>query len=134
MAKKPLLLVVAGAIFDNNNRVLLAKRPIGSMMAGLWEFPGGKIEPEETPEQALKRELFEELNIIVEEKDLKPLSFTSYEYDKFHLLMPLFSCKTWEGTPIPKEKQELLFVAVKDINKFDMPPADLVLLKAFKNL
>ncbi len=100
---KSLVLVVAIALFDDRGRVLLAQRPEGKSMAGLWEFPGGKIEPGETPEAALVREIAEELAIQISEKDLNPINFASYTYDSFHLLMPLYACNKWQGKLRPKK-------------------------------
>lgn len=122
-----LVLVVAAALFDSENRVLLARRPEGKSMAGLWEFPGGKIEVGETPEIALARELFEELTIKVDPKDLKPIKFTSFSYPKFHLLMPLFACRKWDGTPIGAEEQLLDWVRLEDLHSYEAPAADVPL-------
>ena len=121
---KPVILVSACALIDPDNRVLLAKRPEGKSMAGLWEFPGGKVEEGETPEAALIRELFEELGVETKETCLAPLTFASHSYEKFHLLMPLFICRRFWGVPQPKENQELKWVKTKDLRHFDMPPAD----------
>ena len=133
MAQKPLLLVVAGAIFDSSNKVLLAKRPKGATMEGFWEFPGGKIEPLETPEEALKREIFEETDLMLDISNLKPLSFTSYEYERFHLLMPLFACCQWSGTLKAKENQEFIFTKTDKLHNFKMPPADYPLIAPIIN-
>jgi len=122
--QKPLLLVSACALLDADNRVLLAQRPEGKSMAGLWEFPGGKIETGETPEEALIRELEEELGVKTWESCLAPLSFASYAYEKFHLLMPLFVCRKWEGTPSPRENQQLKWVRGNKLRAYPMPPAD----------
>lgn len=121
---KPTILVSACALLDVDNRVLLAQRPQGKSMAGLWEFPGGKIEKGETPEQALVRELYEELDVITWESCLAPLTFASYAYETFHLLMPLFICRKWEGMPKPNEGQALKWVKKHDLRKYPMPPAD----------
>ena len=121
---KPLLLVSACALLDVDNRVLLAQRPENKSMAGLWEFPGGKIEPGETPEEALIRELKEELSVTTWESCLAPLSFASYSYETFHLLMPLFVCRKWEGTPIGQENQQLKWVRGNALRNYPMPPAD----------
>jgi len=119
--------VVAAALFDADGRVLLAQRPEGKAMAGLWEFPGGKIEPGETPERALTRELAEELSITVSESDLIPFTFASHTYEKFHLFMPLFSIQKWRGTPLPNEGQKLAWVAPDDLHSYPAPAADIPL-------
>tara|TARA_Y100000588_G_scaffold156676_1_gene170665 strand:+ start:1086 stop:1505 length:420 start_codon:yes stop_codon:yes gene_type:complete len=124
LLKMPLVIVVAGALIDADGRVLITKRPNGKEMAGLWEFPGGKIEEGETPEQALIRELKEELNIETKGSCLAPLSFASHQYEKFHLLMPLFICRRWWGNILALESQEVLWVRPKKLRDFDMPPAD----------
>ena len=117
-------LVVACALVDADNRVLIAKRPLGRHMAGLWEFPGGKIEPGERPEDALIRELAEELGIDVTESCLAPLTFASHAYDDFHLLMPLYVCRQWDGEVEAREGQELAWVRSNRLSEYDMPPAD----------
>lgn len=124
-----LVLVVAAALFDENGKVLLAKRPDGKAMAGLWEFPGGKLEPGETPETALVRELKEELSLETSEKDLIPIQFASFGYEGFHLLMPLYACRVWTGRPTPIEGQELAWVNVGDLHKYDAPQADIPLFE-----
>lgn len=124
LLKMPLVIVVAGALIDADGRVLITKRPNGKEMADLWEFPGGKIEEGETPEQALIRELKEELNIETKGSCLAPLSFASHQYEKFHLLMPLFICRRWWGNILALESQEVLWVWPKKLRDFDMPPAD----------
>lgn len=124
-----LLLVAAVALIDADNRVLLSKRPEGKELAGLWEFPGGKVELGETPEAALKRELFEELDIIIEERDLVPINFSSYNYQKFHLLMPLWGLRHWKNVPISKEGQEIAWVHADRLQDFDVPPADEFLIE-----
>ena len=121
---KRITLVVACALVDEDNRVLIAKRPKGRHMAGLWEFPGGKVEADERPEEALIRELSEELGIDVTESCLAPLSFASHAYDGFHLLMPLFVCRQWDGEVEAREGQELAWVRPNRLNGYDMPPAD----------
>ena len=124
IASKPLLLVAACALIDADNRVLLAKRPEGKTLAGLWEFPGGKVEPEETPEETIIRELGEELGIETKIACLAPITFASHTYDDFHLLMPLFVCRRYWGTPRPNEGQELKWVRPRDMRTYPMPPAD----------
>ncbi|WP_068083949.1 8-oxo-dGTP diphosphatase MutT [Polycladidibacter stylochi] len=118
------VIVVACALLDADNRVLLAQRPEGKSMAGLWEFPGGKLESGEIPEEALIRELHEELGIVVKKECLAPLTFASYGYKDFHLLMPLFVCRRWSGTPMGKENQALKWVRPVRLRDYDMPPAD----------
>jgi 8-oxo-dGTP diphosphatase len=119
-----LLTVAACALVDTDGRVLLARRPAGKPMAGLWEFPGGKVEAGERPEQTLIRELKEELGILVNEACLAPLTFASHSYPDFHLLMPLFVCRRWEGTPMALEGQQLAWVRVNRLRDYPMPPAD----------
>ncbi len=118
------VLVSAVALVDIDGRVLLAQRPEGKSMAGLWEFPGGKVESGETPEAALIRELREELGIDTSASCLAPLAFASHSYDDFHLLMPLFACRRWEGSVIPLEGQRLAWVRAGDLKSYPMPPAD----------
>ena len=130
----PLLLVAAAALLDSQNRVLLAQRPRGKSMAGLWEFPGGKLHENETPEHALSRELHEELGLIINPQNFTPLTFTSHAYPDFHLLMPLFACRTWQGTPEPRENQRLLWATKDDLTTLPMPPADIPLIPAVRNL
>ena len=127
------LLVSAVALIDRDGRILLAQRPEGKSMAGLWEFPGGKVESGETPETALIRELEEELGINTWESCLAPLTFASHTYDDFHLLMPLFACRKWEGTPHPKEGQTLTWVNVRDLRNYPMPPADIPLIPVLRD-
>ncbi len=119
-----ILLVAACAIVDIDGRILLAQRPEGKSMAGLWEFPGGKVEPGETPEAALIRELKEELNIDTHESCLAPLTFASHRYEDFHLLMPLYVCRKWNGEIRPEESQEITWVRPVRLADYDMPPAD----------
>ena len=123
-AAKPLLLVAACALIDTDTRVLLARRPEGKKMAGLWEFPGGKLHPGETPEAALIRELREELGIDVTEACLAPFAFASHAYDRFHLLMPLYLCRRWQGFVQPLENQTLAWVRPNKLTDYEMPPAD----------
>ncbi|AIQ93381.1 MULTISPECIES: (deoxy)nucleoside triphosphate pyrophosphohydrolase [Methylobacterium] len=123
-----LLLVVAVALVDVDGRVLVSERPAGKQLAGLWEFPGGKVEPGERPEQTLIRELAEELGIRVEEPCLAPLTFASHAYSDFHLLMPLYVCRRWTGTPRPMEGQALKWVRPKALRDLAMPPADAPLI------
>lgn len=123
-AEKPLLLVAACALIDSDTRVLLARRPEGKKMAGLWEFPGGKLLPGETPEAALIRELHEELGIEVAGSCLAPFAFASHAYPTFHLLMPLYLCRRWRGTPQPREGQTLAWVRPEKLAEYPMPPAD----------
>jgi 8-oxo-dGTP diphosphatase len=118
------VLVAACALIDPDGRVLLAQRPAEKPMAGLWEFPGGKIEPGERPEQTLIRELKEELGIVVREPCLAPLTFASHVYPDFHLLMPLYVCRRWEGIVSPQEGQELAWVRPNRLRDYPMPPAD----------
>jgi 8-oxo-dGTP diphosphatase len=129
-----LILVAAAALVDVDNRVLLARRPEGKAMAGLWEFPGGKVEVAETPEAALRRELAEELSIDVCEKCLAPFTFASHAYDTFHLLMPLYLCRQWEGEIIPREGQAVAWVRPTRLNDYPMPPADLPLIPWLRDL
>jgi 8-oxo-dGTP diphosphatase len=127
------VLVSAVALIDADGRVLLAQRPEGKSMAGLWEFPGGKVEPGETPEAALIRELQEELGINTWASCLAPLSFASHSYPEFHLLMPLFACRRWEGTPQPREGQALKWAAARDLRNYPMPPADIPLIAVLRD-
>lgn len=127
------VLVSAVALIDRDGRVLLAQRPEGKSMAGLWEFPGGKVEPGETPEQALIRELHEELGIDTWQSCLAPLTFASHTYDDFHLLMPLFACRKWNGTPTANEGQALKWVRVPDMKTYPMPPADIPLIPVLRD-
>lgn len=126
-----LLLVAAAALFDTQGRVLITQRPGHKTLGGLWEFPGGKVEPGEAPEAALVRELKEELDLIVEPDALDPFAFASHAYPDFHLLMPLYTASRWSGTPTlhPDAAQALAWVRPRDLNAYDMPPADVVLIK-----
>ena len=127
------VLVSAVALIDRDGRVLLAQRPEGKAMAGLWEFPGGKVEPGETPEAALIRELHEELGIDTWKSCLAPLTFASHSYEDFHLLMPLFACRKWEGTPEPREGQRLAWARVNELRSYPMPPADIPLIPILRD-
>ena len=126
---KPLVIVVAAALINQDRKVLFAERPEGKIMSGLWEFPGGKVELGETPEQALVREMFEELNIVIDPKDLEPLTFASHEYDTFHMLMPLYVCKAWKGELLGREGQRFEWAAMNELKNYPMPPADLPLIE-----
>jgi len=128
MSAHAIVLVVACALIYQDNRVLIARRPEGKPMAGLWEFPGGKIEEGELPEAALVRELREELAIEVKPPCLAPLTFASHSYDDFHLLMPLFICRKWQGMVRPKENQELKWVRPLRLRDYEMPAADIPLI------
>ena len=127
------LLVSAVALIDPDGRILLSQRPAGKSLAGLWEFPGGKVESCETPEAALIRELQEELGIDTWQSCLAPLSFASHTYEDFHLLMPLFACRKWNGTPQPREGHVLKCVRVKDLSTYPMPPADKPLIAVLRD-
>jgi len=131
---KPIVLVSAVALIDADSRVLLARRPEGKAMAGLWEFPGGKVDEGETPEAALIRELHEELGIDTHETCLAPIGFASHGYDDFHLLMPLFVCRKWLGDPEPREGQELAWVRPNRMREYEMPPADVPLVAQLQDL
>ncbi|MFC7332701.1 (deoxy)nucleoside triphosphate pyrophosphohydrolase [Rhodocista pekingensis] len=128
------VLVVAAALVDVDGRVLLAQRPPGKSLAGLWEFPGGKVHEGETPEQALVRELREELGIDTASSCLAPLTFASHRYDSFHLLMPLYACRVWKGEPTPQEGQALAWVRPARMRDYPMPPADLPLVAMLRDL
>jgi 8-oxo-dGTP diphosphatase len=129
-----LLLVVACALIDADGRVLIAQRPEGKGMAGLWEFPGGKIETGERPEDCLIRELKEELGIAVKEACLAPFTFASHSYETLHLLMPLYLCRRWEGTPSPLEHTALKWVKPRELPQYPMPPADIPLVPMLRDL
>jgi 8-oxo-dGTP diphosphatase len=131
---QPLVLVVAVALVDPDGRVLIAQRPEGKSMVGLWEFPGGKIETGERPETALIRELGEELGIAVKEACLAPFTFASHTYSAFHLLMPLYVCRRWEGTPQARHHAALKWVRPKDMKDYPMPAADLPLIPMLRDL
>jgi 8-oxo-dGTP diphosphatase len=129
-----LLLVAAVALIDPDRQVLIAQRPEGKTLAGLWEFPGGKVELDERPEAALIRELREELGIAVEEACLAPFTFASFAYPDFHLLMPLYSCRRWTGVVAARENQTLKWVRPRDLRAYPMPPADAPLIPALLDL
>ena len=127
------ILVSAVALIDRDGRVLLAQRPEGKSLAGLWEFPGGKVEPGETPEHALIRELQEELGIDTWASCLAPLTFASHSYEGFHLLMPLFACRKWNGIPQAREGQNLAWVEKSRLRDYPMPPADIPLIPILRD-
>ena len=129
-----IVLVAAVALVDTDGRVLLAQRPAGKSLAGLWEFPGGKVEPDETPEAALIRELREELGIETWNSCLAPLTFASHAYPDFHLLMPLFVCRRWDGVVQGQEGQALAWVRPEKMRDYPMPPADLPLVSTLRDL
>jgi len=133
-ASLPTVLVVAVALIDVDGRVLIAKRPEGKALAGLWEFPGGKVEPGERPEQALIRELREELGIEVSESCLAPFVFASHAYDSFHLLMPLYLCRRWSGVVAAREHASLAWVKPNRLSDYPMPPADEPLVAWLRDL
>ena len=133
-APLPTVLVVAVALIDVDGRVLIAKRPEGKQLAGLWEFPGGKVEPGERPEQALIRELKEELDIDVKESCLAPFVFASHAYDSFHLLMPLYLCRRWDGVVTAREHDALAWVKPDKLPDYPMPPADEPLVAWLRDL
>ncbi len=126
------VLVSAVALMDAAGRLLLAQRPPGKKMAGLWEFPGGKVEPGETPETALIRECREELAITLAAVDLEAVTFASHTYDDFHLLMPVYLCRTWQGEPTPQEGQEIAWVHPDEMPSWPMPPADAPLVATLR--
>jgi 8-oxo-dGTP diphosphatase len=128
-----MVLVSAVALVDVDGRILLAQRPEGKSMAGLWEFPGGKVEPSETPEAALVRELHEELGIETWDSCLAPLTFASHSYPEFHLLMPLFVCRKWDGLPQSREGQRLAWVRPAKLRDYPMPPADVPLIPLLRD-
>ena len=133
MSPTRVVLVAAVALIDPDGRVLLAQRPEGKAMAGLWEFPGGKVEPGETPEAALIRELHEELGIDTWASCLAPLTFASHGYETFHLLMPLFACRRWRGIVQPREGQRLAWVRPNQLADYPMPPADVPLIPILRD-
>ncbi len=128
------LVLVAAIALVRDSRVLLAERPAGKALAGLWEFPGGKVEPGETPEACLVRECAEELGITLRPDDLTPLTFASHTYDDFHLLMPLYACRAWQGEPQGQEGQRLAWATAAELETYPMPPADDPLLPAIRTL
>ena len=130
----PVTLVVAAALIDADNRVLICQRPKGKSLAGLWEFPGGKVDAGETPEAALCRELKEELAIDVPIRCLAPLTFASHTYDDFHLLMPLYVCRNWNGALAPQEGQDTKWVRANRLNDYPMPPADAPLIPMLRDV
>ena len=131
---REILLVAACALVDPDGRVLIAQRPAGKTMAGLWEFPGGKVEAGERPEDTLIRELEEELGIVVDEQCLAPLTFASHSYPEFHVLMPLYICRRWNGTVAPREGQRLAWVRPRELRNYPMPLADEPLISHLTNL
>jgi 8-oxo-dGTP diphosphatase len=133
-AAKPIVLVAAVVLIDVDGRVLLAQRPKGKHLAGLWEFPGGKVQPGETPEAALIRELDEELGISTHESCLAPFTFASHGYENFHLLMPLYVCRKWQGIATSREGQQLNWVRPAQLAEYPMPPADKPLVAMLRDL
>ena len=133
MADLPIILVAAVALIDKDGRVLIAQRPEGKSMAELWEFPGGKVEGGETPEAALIRELREELAVDTVESCLAPFTFASHAYDDFHLLMPLYVCRKWEGQVTPLENQQIKWVMPMRLGDYPMPPADKPLIAMLRD-
>tara|TARA_R110002020_G_scaffold64502_2_gene171155 strand:- start:3795 stop:4208 length:414 start_codon:yes stop_codon:yes gene_type:complete len=134
MEPRRLLLVAACALVDTDGRILLAQRPEGKSLAGLWEFPGGKVEAGETPEETLVRELEEELGIVTKIPCLAPLTFASHTYESFHLLMPLYICRRYEGIPVGREGQAIKWVRSRDLRSYPMPPADEPLIPFLQDL
>jgi 8-oxo-dGTP diphosphatase len=138
MPEKSIILVVACALIDPDGRLLISQRPKGKAMAGLWEFPGGKVEPAESPEYAVIREMKEELGVTINEACLSPFVFASHAYEDFYLLMPLFLCRRWEGMVIPQEGQKTAWVKPKALGRenslYPMPPADLPLIPLLRDL
>jgi 8-oxo-dGTP diphosphatase len=134
MTQHPLLLVAACVLIDPDGRVLIAQRPPGKEMAGLWEFPGGKVEQGERPEDTVIRELAEELGITVRDACLAPYIFASHSYEAFHLLMPIFLCRRWEGIVQPREAQTLKWVRPRNLKDYPMPPADIPLIPMLHDL
>ena len=134
LAPRAPVLVAAVALVDRDGRVLIAQRPEGKSLAGLWEFPGGKVDPGETPEAALIRELREEIAIDTEESCLAPFTFASHAYEDFHLLMPLYVCRVWKGIPVAQEGQKLAWVRPNQMKDYPMPPADKPLVAMLRDL
>jgi len=134
LGSRPMVLVAAVALVDADGRVLIAQRPAGKSMAGLWEFPGGKVDAGETPEHALVRELHEELGIETAASCLAPIAFASHGYETFHLLMPVFACRKWAGTPQAREGQALKWVMPGELSRYPMPPADVPLVALLRDL
>ncbi|MFN4163453.1 MAG: (deoxy)nucleoside triphosphate pyrophosphohydrolase [Ferrovibrio sp.] len=134
LTPKPVVLVVAVALVDTDGRVLLTQRPEGKKLAGMWEFPGGKVEPNETPEAALIRELHEELHLDISAACLAPFAFASHAYEDFHLLMPLYVCRRWVGQPQPREGQAMKWVRPVKMGELPMPPADIPLVAMLRDL
>lgn len=132
--KRPIVIVAACALVDGEGRLLITRRPAGKPLAGLWEFPGGKVETDEAPEAALIRELREELALEIAKDDLKPLTFASHAYPDFHLLMPVYLCRKWQGSVTPLEGQEILWVKPSELHAYDMPPADAPLKTTLRDL
>jgi 8-oxo-dGTP diphosphatase len=130
----PLLLVAACALVDADKRVLITQRPAGKPMAGLWEFPGGKVEKGETPEDTVIRELYEELGVTVSKPCLAPLTFSTHDYLEFHILLPLFVCRRWEGTPMAREAQDIKWVRANRLRDYPMPAADEPLISHLADL
>ena len=128
-----LVLVAACALVDADKRVLLARRPPGKALAGMWECPGGKVEPGERPEDAVIREMHEELGVTIRHPCLAPFAFASHAYADFHLLMPLFACRRWQGIPSPREGQALAWVRARDLRDYPMPPADIPLIPILRD-
>lgn len=134
MTQAKLVLVAACALVDPDGRVLIAERPSGKSMAGLWEFPGGKVEAGERPEDTVIRELHEELSITIREPCLAPFTFASHSYPEFHLLMPLYICRRWEGIVTPREGQAIKWVRPRELTNYPMPPADIPLIPMLRDL
>jgi 8-oxo-dGTP diphosphatase len=134
VAEARLVLVAACALVNRAGRILIAQRPAGKPMAGLWEFPGGKVEPGESPEEAVIREMREELGVVIERDGLTAFVFASHAYPDFHLLMPLYLCRKWDGPIIPHEDQTIAWVKPSELAEYPMPPADLPLIPLFRNL
>lgn len=130
----PFKYVSCGVLVDSAGKILIATRPKGKDMAGLWEFPGGKLKEQEAPEVALARELDEELGIETSPSCMYPLTFVSHRYSDFHLIMLVFVCRKWNGTPMPKENQQLKWVSPKELSNYDMPPADIALIAAVREI